>query len=114
MTPLITLTAAALEHVKRMMEKQGHGIGFRLSIKKMGCTGYSYVPDIIDEVQPNDIHFEQDGLALFVDPDCEKFVNGLIIDYTQEARAGLKQKVLVYINPNEKNRCGCGESFTTE
>lgn len=114
MNTIITLTNAASDHIKKMIEKRGGGIGFRLSIKKTGCSGYAYVPDIIDAAAENDIHFiTGDGLKVFVDPECEFFVKNLMIDYVQDTM-GLKQKRLVFINPNEKNRCGCGESFTIE
>lgn len=113
MSTLITLTDAASEHIKQMLDKKQNAIGFRLSIKKTGCSGYAYVPDIIDKTHESDIHFVAgSGLSVFVDPACAEFVNGLVIDYVSESGTGLKQKRLVFINPNEKNRCGCGESFT--
>lgn len=112
---IVTLTDAAIAHIKTMLSKQSQGIGFRLSIKKTGCSGYAYVPDIIEQVKENDIHFVCDGLAVYIDPACESFVKGLMIDYVADTDSlGLKQKRLVFINPNEKNRCGCGESFTIE
>lgn len=112
---IITLTNAAVSHIKTMLEKETGGIGFRLSIKKTGCSGYAYVPDIIKKINENDIHFTQDNLEIYVDPACESFVKGVIVDYVADTETlGLKQKRLVFINPNEKNRCGCGESFTIE
>ena len=56
----------------------------------------------------------ESGLAIYIDPQCESLVKNLVIDYVLESGQGLKQKRLVFINPNEKNRCGCGESFTIE
>lgn len=115
MNQIITLTDAAATHIKQMLENRSGGIGFRLSIKKTGCSGLAYVPNIIAEVNQTDIHFvAQEGLPVYVDSLCKAFVNGLIIDYVSERGTGLKQKRLVFINPNEKNRCGCGESFTIE
>jgi iron-sulfur cluster assembly accessory protein len=112
---LITLTDAAVAHIKNMLDKQQGAVGFRLSIKKTGCSGYAYVPDIIEHVKEQDLHFvAQAGLPVYLDPECENFVKGLIIDYVADDVMGLKQKRLVFINPNEKNRCGCGESFTIE
>jgi iron-sulfur cluster assembly protein len=113
MIQVITLTDAAVEHIKKMLLQNAKGIGFRLSIKKTGCSGYAYVPDIIEVVNPTDLHFSQKGLEVFVDPACVDFVKELVIDYVAD-NIGLKQKRLVFINPNEKNRCGCGESFTIE
>lgn len=115
MNTVITLTDAAAEHLKSMLTKNEKGIGFRLSIKKTGCSGYAYLPSIIETVVEKDIHFvAQNGLPVFVDPNCEQFIKDLVIDYVDDNHAGIKQKRLVFINPNEKNRCGCGESFTVE
>lgn len=112
---IVTLTDAALAHIKSMLAKQAHGIGFRLSIKKTGCSGYAYVPDIIEQAKENDLHFTQDDLDIYVDSACKNLLQGLVIDYVTDTESmGLKQKKLVFINPNEKNRCGCGESFTIE
>ncbi|MCD6039277.1 MAG: iscA [Gammaproteobacteria bacterium] len=113
---LITLTDAAVSHIKNNLEKKNDGIGFRLSIKKTGCSGYAYVPSIIHKVIPNDLHFTaQEGLSIYIDREWEGFIKGTIIDYVADKNTiGLPQKRLVFINPNEKNRCGCGESFTTE
>ena len=102
MKNIISLTEAAAAHIKNMLEKKPGSVGFRLSIKKTGCSGYSYVPTIIDKINEHDISFIESGITLFVDP-----------DYVAEG-IGLKQKRLVFINPNEKARCGCGESFTIE
>lgn len=112
---IITLTHAALTHIKSMLEKQKNGVGFRLSIKKTGCSGFAYVPAIIEKTQENDIHFTQDQLEIYIDSTSEHFLKGLVIDYVADTNAlGLKQKRLIFKNPNEKNRCGCGESFTIE
>jgi iron-sulfur cluster assembly protein len=113
MTDIIALTEAAADHIKKMLSQQEGGVGFRLSIKKTGCSGYAYVPDIIKQVNEKDIHFVTHDLHVYVDPDCESFIKNVVIDYVAD-NAGLKQKRLVFINPNEKNRCGCGESFTLE
>lgn len=111
----ISLTEAAEQHIQTMIDKRGKGMGFRLSIKKTGCSGYAYLPDIIDAAKENDIHFvTPNGLNVFIDPACVEFIKGVVVDYVADTNAGLKQKRLVFINPNEKNRCGCGESFTIE
>lgn len=112
---MITLTDAAFAHIQSMMEKQPGSCGFRLSIKKTGCSGYAYVPQIIEKMEPSDIHFAQDTLDIYIDPASESFIKGVVVDYVADIDSlGLKQKRLVFINPNEKNRCGCGESFTIE
>lgn len=113
MNTVITITEAASTHIKKMLQDNHKAIGFRLSIKKTGCSGYAYVPDIIEHAIKEDIHFVTEDLPVYIDPTCEEFVKGMIIDYCTD-NTGIKQKRLVFINPNEKNRCGCGESFTLE
>lgn len=112
---IVTFTDAAVDHIQTMMLKQTNSIGFRLSIKKTGCSGYAYVPQVIEKIQEHDIHFvAQNNLQVYIDPACEKWMTGVVVDYINDDAVGLKQKKLVFINPNEKNRCGCGESFTIE
>ncbi len=112
---IVTLTEPAISHIKSMLAKKKDCIGFRLSIKKTGCSGYAYVPDLIEKIQGGDIHFTQDNLDVYIDPEYESIIKGVIVDYVIDTDSlGLKQKRLVFINPNEKNRCGCGESFTIE
>lgn len=110
---IITLTDAAITHIKHMLEKTPKGVGFRLSIKKTGCSGYAYVPNIIEQSNETDLHWIQDGLPIYLDPACESFVKEVVVDYVIDTMNAM-QKKLVFINPNEKNRCGCGESFTIE
>jgi iron-sulfur cluster assembly protein len=115
MNSMITLTDAAIEHLTNLVAQDDTAIGFRLSLKKTGCSGYAYQPDIIKNALATDIHFSTRNLAVYIDPACEKFIQGLVIDYViDENNKILKQKRLVFINPQEKNRCGCGESFTIE
>jgi len=114
MDPLIALTDAAYEHIKKMVDDES-GIGFRLSLKKMGCSGYAYVPSIAKEKIESDIHFRWNNqLSIFIDSSHQAFLKDTIIDYVHDQKTGLKQKHLVFVNPREKNRCGCGESFTIE
>ncbi len=112
----IDLTRSAESHILSMLEKDKKSIGFRLSIKKTGCSGFAYVPTLIEKVTPTDIYFKtQNGLKVYIDCDILAFVSGLLIDYKDdEANLNIKQKRLFFINPHEKNRCGCGESFTIE
>lgn len=116
METIIRLTDAAVDHIKNRLVKQKNAVGFRLSIKKTGCSGFAYVPKIIDTIIKTDILFyAQNNLPVYIDSDYEMLLKGLVIDYIDEDLGiGIKQKRLVFINPNEKNRCGCGESFTTE
>jgi iron-sulfur cluster assembly accessory protein len=114
MNPTITITDSASAYIKKMIEK-GHGIGFRLSVKKTGCSGYSYLPVIVEKANANDISFTTDGgLQIYIDTAWLDLLQGLRIDYVDEEKSGLKQKRLVFTNPNEASRCGCGESFHIE
>lgn len=111
---LVNFTDQAVAHIKKLMSKNTGSIGFRLSIKKTGCSGYSYVPNLVECVNENDLHFlAQDQLKIYIDPECQHLIKGLLVDYVKEG-LGLKQERLIFINPNERNRCGCGESFTIE
>jgi iron-sulfur cluster assembly protein len=115
MLPWVKLTDAAAAHIQSMVQKSPNGIGFRLSIKKTGCSGYAYQPEIVEQAPMGDLSFTaQGGLSVYMAPACEVFLKGLLIDYVDDPSGGLKQKRLVFINPNEKNRCGCGESFTVD
>jgi iron-sulfur cluster assembly accessory protein len=114
-TQPVTFTDAAVKHIKKMVEQNSNNIGFRLSVKETGCSGYSYVPKVIEQAVAGDINYlVQDDLQIFVDPASLPYLNQILVDYVVEEAQGLKQKRLVFINPNEKNRCGCGESFTIE
>lgn len=115
MTNPITLTDGAVVHIKQMLAKNQHGIGFRLSVKKTGCSGMAYLPSIIEKAVAGDIHFiAQQDLPVYVDPSCLAYIQGVVVDFVVDEAQGLKQKRLVFTNPNEKGRCGCGESFTIE
>lgn len=114
MQPNIIFTDAACDYIKKMLEKQGSK-GFRLSIKKTGCSGYSYLPSLVEAVNPTDLTVETaTGLTVFVDATWLTLLQGVHVDYVEEEKSGLKQKRLVFTNPNESSRCGCGESFHVE
>lgn len=110
----ITFTDAACGYIQKMLAKE-NGIGFRLSVKKTGCSGYSYLPAVIHAAQETDIVLElSPALTIYVDPAWLHLLEGIQVDYVEEEKSGLKQKRLVFSNPNESSRCGCGESFHIE
>lgn len=110
----ITITEAASGYIQKMLEKKP-GTCFRLSVKKTGCSGFSYLPSIAEAINPNDTIIEtQQGLKIAVDTIWLHLLQGIQIDYVEEEKSGLKQKRLVFTNPNESSRCGCGESFHVE
>lgn len=105
----VTLTEAASNRVKKMIEKRGHGIGLKVSTKVSGCAGFSYVVDYADEVEPSDTVFESFGTKVVVDAKSLENIDGMEIDYVQES---LLNEGFDFKNPKVKDSCGCGESFT--
>ena|SRR3990167_4523105 len=114
MQQLIKFTEAASDYIKTYVAKQ-HGVGLRLSIKKTGCSGYSYAPSVATKVNPLDTQFVlTNGVTIFIDTEWFSLLKNIEVDYIEENKSGLKQKRLVFTNPNESGRCGCGESFHVE
>jgi iron-sulfur cluster assembly protein len=106
----ITLTPAALQHVRQALNKRGGGIGLRFGVKQSGCSGLAYVLDYADQADPEDISFKQeDNVVILVKQTDLPFVDGTELDYRRE---GLNS-VFKFNNPNVTDSCGCGESFTT-
>lgn len=104
----ITMTDVAVAHVKAQIAKRGKGIGLRLGVKKVGCSGFGYVVDFLDEASPDDcVYPVAEGLAVYVDPDSLPYVRGTEVNYV---RQGLNTG-FEFNNPNVKAMCGCGESF---
>lgn len=103
----ITLTEAAANRVKSYIEKRGKGVGLRVGVKKTGCSGLAYVVDYADDVQTDDTVFEDKGVKLVINPSSLTYLDGAVVDF---AREGFNES-FKFTNPNEKDRCGCGESF---
>jgi len=104
---MITVTDSATKRIVANLTKRGKGLGIRLGVRTTGCSGLAYVLEYIDNVNPEDIAFEQDGFVIVVDPKSSVYLNGLEVDYV---RQGLNEG-FEFNNPLEKDRCGCGESF---
>ena len=105
---MISLTELAAEKVKTQLERRGKGLGIRVAVKTTGCSGLSYVIEYVDIPQPEDMSFVTHGIHVFVDPKSLVYVDGIEMDWV---RNGLNEG-FDFKNPNEKARCGCGESFT--
>jgi iron-sulfur cluster assembly protein len=105
----VKLTEAAAQRVKTMIEKRGHGIGLRVATKVSGCAGFAYVVDYVDEPKSDDQIFENFGVEVYVDPKSLKNIDGMTIDYVKES---LLNEGFEFQNPNVKDSCGCGESFS--
>jgi iron-sulfur cluster assembly protein len=105
---MILFTDTARTKIKRLLEKRG-GIGIRLAVKTTGCSGLAYVLEYVD-TQPSDnstINYGQPDFAVLVDKKHEVYLDGMTVDYV---RQGLNEG-FEFSNPNERDRCGCGESF---
>ena len=104
---MITVTNTASNKIKRNLTQRGQGMGIRLGVRTTGCSGLAYVLEYVDALAPEDTAFEQDGFVVVVDPKSLALMDGLEVDYV---RQGLNEG-FEFQNPNEKDRCGCGESF---
>ena len=104
----ITLTEPAAERVKAFLDNRGAGVGLRLGVKTMGCSGMSYVLEFVDDINPEDEVFEHSGVTVIVDPKSLVYIDGTELDFVKE---GLNEG-FQFNNPNVKDSCGCGESFT--
>jgi len=108
----ITITTAAYAYIKQMLAQEQKLAYFRLSIKKTGCSGYSYAPELVHEIIASDECVEiSNDLKVFLDTTWLSYLQGTTIDYVEEIKNGLKQKRLLFKSPSETSRCGCGESF---
>ena len=103
----ITLTESAAERVQKFLSNRGKGLGLRLGVKTTGCSGMAYVLEFVDAVEPEDQVFESHGVQVIVNPKSLVYLDGTELDYGKEGlNEGFK-----FNNPNERDRCGCGESF---
>jgi iron-sulfur cluster assembly protein len=105
---MITMTEKAARHVARYLERRGKGVGLRLGVKTTGCSGLAYKLEYVDELHAEDQVFETHGLKIIVDAKSLPYIDGTELDY---AREGLNEGFR-FNNPNVKDECGCGESFT--
>ena len=104
----ITLTEKAAQRVEKYLESRGKGVGLKLAVKTTGCSGKAYVLEFADEIPSDDHIFESHGIKIMVDPKSLIYIDGTELDF---AREGLNEG-FQFNNPNVKDNCGCGESFT--
>ena len=104
----IELSDIAASRVRHFLDNRGKGIGLRLGVKTTGCSGLAYVIEFVDEVGDDDEVFESRGIKVVVDKKSLVFLDGTEVDF---AKVGL-QEGFQFKNPNAKDACGCGESFT--
>ena len=104
----IKLTEAAAGRIRDFIDSRGHGVGLRLGIKKTGCSGFAYVVNYADQVESEDVVFEDRGVKVVVDTESLRYIDGTVVDFVKQ---GLNE-AFRFSNPNIKGECGCGESFT--
>ena len=106
---MITLTEKAIAKVKQTLEKRGKGVGIRIGVKTTGCSGLAYVLEYVDtyEYEVGTTNFAQKDFVVLVDAKSLVYLNGLTMDWV---RNGLNEG-FEFNNPNERDKCGCGESF---
>ncbi|WP_024870890.1 iron-sulfur cluster assembly protein IscA [Tolumonas lignilytica] len=104
----ITLSDSAAERVKRFLTNRGKGVGLRLGVKTSGCSGMAYVLEFVDEISEEDQVFDDKGVKVIIDAKSLAYLDGTELDFVKEGlNEGFK-----FNNPNVKDACGCGESFT--
>jgi iron-sulfur cluster assembly protein len=106
---IVDLTPAAVARARELLANHGAAVaGIRLGVKTTGCSGMSYKLDFADEIGAEDTVVEKDGVKLVVEPQAVLYVLGTQIDWVEDKLGAM----FVFKNPNEKARCGCGESFS--
>ena len=104
----ITMTVAAATHVSRHLAQRGKGAGIRVGVRTTGCSGMAYVLEFVDDIEPQDMVFEDHGVKVIIDPKSLVYLDGTELDFVKEGlNEGFK-----FNNPNVAGECGCGESFT--
>ena len=106
---MINITEQATKKIQNYMQRRGRGVGILIGVKTTGCSGLAYVLEYIDEITktPGAIDYAYDNFIVRVDEKNLPYVQGMTVDYVKN---GLNEG-FEFKNPNERDRCGCGESF---
>jgi iron-sulfur cluster assembly protein len=104
----ISLTQSAATRVRDYLAKRGRGVGLRIGVRRTGCSGYAYLIDYADAVEPDDVVFDDGGVKVIVDAKSLGLIDGTEVDFVKD---GLNE-AFKFRNPNVKGECGCGESFS--
>ncbi len=106
--PPITVTDAAVGRIRALLDGRGKpSAGIRIGVRTKGCSGLSYTLEFADEKDDFDDQIEAGGVTILIDPKATMFILGTEMDFVEDSM----QSGFVFRNPNEKGRCGCGESF---
>ena len=105
---VLQITPKASERILDLISKRGKpSVGIRIGVRTRGCSGHSYTIEYADDVQPMEEVIEVENYKVCIDPKALLFLLGTEMDFVEEKL----QSGFVFKNPNEKGRCGCGESF---
>jgi iron-sulfur cluster assembly protein len=106
---MISLTDTASNKIQQIISKRGKGLGIRIGVKTTGCSGLAYVLEYVDEYKSDEslINYAQPNFIILVDKKHDVYLKNMVVDYV---RNGLNEG-FEFSNPNERDRCGCGESF---
>ena len=108
MKQVITLSDNAANRIKEIISNnETKSVGVRVGVKSGGCAGMSYVMEYAKEINPTDEIIEDKGVKVFIDPSAIMYLLGTEMDYKKEQFSS----TFIFKNPNETERCGCGESF---
>ena len=108
MKQVITLSDNAANRIKEIISNdETKSVGVRVGVKSGGCAGMSYIMEYAKEINPTDEIIEDKGVKVFIDPSAIMYLLGTEMDYKKEQFSS----TFVFKNPNETERCGCGESF---
>jgi len=109
-TMAITLSESAAKHIQKQLAKRGRGIGLRLGVKRVGCSGFAYTMDYADQAEGNDVTFDSHDAKVIIDREALSYLDGTFVDFRRE---GLSES-FKFDNPNVSATCGCGESFSID
>lgn len=103
----IKVEDSALNHFKNSLAERGRGIGIRIGVKTTGCSGLAYVLEYVDKENLDDLSIVIDDFRIFVDIKSSVYLDGMLIKHEKN----IFHEGISFVNPNERSRCGCGESF---
>jgi len=106
---MISFTEIAIKKIESSLTKRGKGVGIRIGVKTTGCSGLAYVLEYVDEYryEVQVVNYAQKNFVVLVEQKHVPYMQGMVVDYV---RNGLNEG-FEFRNPNERDRCGCGESF---
>lgn len=107
---MIDVTPVAVEKIQHHIQRRGRGLGIRVGVRTTGCSGLAYTLEYVDQEQGREhcvAHYDVRGVRVYVKPEHLVYLDGMTIDYQKR---GLNEG-FEFINPQERDRCGCGESF---